>query len=114
MTGASQFTLPTSWVAEPYPTHHSFAYEGDPSRNDFDFRVEFSHGVPEAERLAVIALLEAAPVLLAALRCALADLEGSKQAMEQGDIHLHDWKAHQLSIVEAQEAIAAATGKEGA
>lgn len=47
--------------------------------------------------------------LLAALRCALADLEGAKQAMDSGDIHSHNWEAHQLSIDEARSAIAEAT-----
>ncbi len=60
----TRFTLPTSWVAEPYPTHHSFAYER-PGRDDYDFRVEFTDGVPAAEQEAVIALIEAAPELLA-------------------------------------------------
>ena len=55
-------------------------------------------------------LISAAPELLQALKCALADLEGSLQAHEQGDCHSHDWKAHQLSIEESRAAIAKATG----
>jgi len=56
------------------------------------------------------ALIAAAPDLLAALRCALADLEGALQAHRDGDPHGHDWKAHALSIDEARAAIAKATG----
>jgi len=37
------------------------------------------------------------------LECALADLEGSLQAYEQNDIHVHDWEAHKLSIEEIKE-----------
>lgn len=33
-----------------------------------------------------------------AIKCALADLQGSLQSYEQGDIHAHDWRAHQQSI----------------
>ena len=33
-----------------------------------------------------------------AIACALADLQGALQAYEQGDIHVHDWRAHQQSI----------------
>ena len=33
-----------------------------------------------------------------AIACALADLQGALQAYEQGDIHAHDWRAHQQSI----------------
>jgi hypothetical protein len=35
-----------------------------------------------------------------AIRCAYADLLGALEAHEQGDSHLHDWKAHALSIQE--------------
>ena len=37
------------------------------------------------------------------LECALADLQGSLQAYEQGDIHVHDWKAHKQSIQEIED-----------
>lgn len=57
-------------------------------------------------------LIAAAPDLLAALRCALADLEGALQAHHDGDPHGHDWKAHALSIDEARAAIAKATGEQ--
>ena len=42
---------------------------------------------------------------LTVLRCALADLEGSKQARDQQDIEVHDWKAHSLTISEVKELI---------
>ena len=61
------FTLPASWAAEQYPTHWSFAHEVACAREDYDFRVEFTDGVPDSEQVAVIGLLEAAPRLLAAL-----------------------------------------------
>jgi hypothetical protein len=37
------------------------------------------------------------------IRCALADLEGVKQAYEQGDCSNHDWKAHSQTISELEE-----------
>lgn len=43
--------------------------------------------------------------LLQVARCALADLEGSLQAHEQGYPYDHDWEAHQLTIDELKEAI---------
>lgn len=66
-------------------------------------------GEPVPPTLMALRAMTAAPKLLEALRCAHADLEGARQALEQGDYHAHDWKAHQLSIDEASEAIAAAT-----
>lgn len=33
-----------------------------------------------------------------AIKCAHADLVGALQALESGDIHSHDWKAHKQSI----------------
>ncbi len=62
------FVLPASWEALPYGDHWSFAYtteRGD--REDYDFRIEFNEGVPEAEERAIIALIEFAPSLLKAL-----------------------------------------------
>ena len=47
--------------------------------------------------------------MLAALKCALADLEGSLQAHNQTDWYAHDWEAHQQSIDEARAAIDKAT-----
>ena len=41
-----------------------------------------------------------------AIRCAQADLIGAYQAYKQGDIHVHDWKAHLLTIEELTEAFA--------
>jgi hypothetical protein len=35
---------------------------------------------------------------LLAIKCAYADLLGAYEAMEQRDIHAHDWKAHKQSI----------------
>ena len=58
---------------------------------------------------ATVNLVAAAPELLAALKCALADLEGSLQAHNQTDWYAHDWEAHQQSIDEARAAIAKAT-----
>lgn len=37
------------------------------------------------------------------LQCALADLIGAYQAMKQGDLHAHDWKAHLLTIEELSD-----------
>jgi len=37
-----------------------------------------------------------------AIRCAHADLVGARQAKEQGDIHVHDWDAHNISIVDLE------------
>lgn len=39
-----------------------------------------------------------------AIRCAYADLVGAKQAHEQGDSNIHDWKGHQASIDELENA----------
>ena len=39
-----------------------------------------------------------------AIRCAFADLCGVMQAYKQGDISIHDWKAHSLTINEMSEA----------
>ena len=68
-----------------------------------------SNGINEAKANA--RLIAAAPDLLEALECALADLEGALQAKEQGGIQAHDWKAHELSIEEARAAIAKARGQ---
>lgn len=35
-----------------------------------------------------------------AVKCALADLQGSLQAKQQLDIYAHDWKAHKQTIDE--------------
>lgn len=51
-------------------------------------------------------LIAAAPELLQALRCALADLEGSLAGYGE-----HDWDAHVKSIKEARLAISKATGE---
>ena len=37
-----------------------------------------------------------------AIRCAHADLVGALQAKQQGDIHVHDWKAHYQSILDLE------------
>jgi len=37
------------------------------------------------------------------LKCALADLQGSMEAYESGDMHCHDWEAHQTTIDEIEE-----------
>lgn len=39
-----------------------------------------------------------------AIRCAFADLMGAMQAMQQNDIHSHDWKAHALTLDELAQA----------
>ena len=54
-------------------------------------------------------VLNAAPDLLDALRCAVADLEGALQVHEQMIWYTHDWDAHRQSIEEATAAIAKAT-----
>lgn len=38
-----------------------------------------------------------------AIRCAFADLCGSLQAMQQGDMHIHDWREHKRTIAEMAE-----------
>lgn len=35
-----------------------------------------------------------------AIRCAHADLVGALQAKQQGDMHVHDWRAHSMTIGE--------------
>jgi hypothetical protein len=62
----------------------------------------------EGEPLAKDRLAAAAPEMLAALNCALADLQGSLEAHENYK-HPHDWDAHRLSIEECKAAIAKAT-----
>lgn len=44
------------------------------------------------------------PEQILAIRCAYADLKGSMEAKENNDIHSHDWKAHDLTIQELEEA----------
>lgn len=61
---------------------------------------EGPHGLADAR------LIAAAPELLQALRCALADLEGSLAGYGE-----HDWDAHVKSIKEARLAISKATGE---
>ena len=39
-----------------------------------------------------------------AIRCAYLDLVGAKQARDQLDIETHDWKNHQLSIQDLEDA----------
>lgn len=40
-----------------------------------------------------------------AIRCAHADLVGARQAVvEQNDPFAHDWKTHELSIIDLEEA----------
>jgi hypothetical protein len=39
-----------------------------------------------------------------AIRCAYADLVGAKQARDQQDIGIHDWKAHEFTITELENA----------
>jgi hypothetical protein len=41
---------------------------------------------------------------LDAVRCAFADLQGSLQAYQSGDIGSHDWKAHVLTLQEMVQA----------
>lgn len=43
----------------------------------------------------------------AAVKCAYADLVGAIQARNQKDIEVHDWKAHEVSIHEVEEAFPA-------
>ena len=37
------------------------------------------------------------------IKCAYADLTGALQAMQQGDMHAHDWEAHLLTLQEMSE-----------
>ena len=39
-----------------------------------------------------------------AIKCAYADLVGAIQAFNQQDIHVHDWRAHEASIQELEDA----------
>jgi len=39
-----------------------------------------------------------------AIKCAYADLVGALQARNQFDIEVHDWKAHELTLDELEEA----------
>ena len=39
-----------------------------------------------------------------AIRCALLDLIGSLEAKEQNDIHAHDWRGHEMSIEDLENA----------
>ena len=39
-----------------------------------------------------------------AVRCAYLDLIGAKEARDQLDVEAHDWKSHQLSIQDLEEA----------
>jgi hypothetical protein len=56
-------------------------------------------------------LIAAAPELLQALKCALADLEGSLEVNNNKQWYAHDWKAHKQSIKDARVAIAKAIGE---
>lgn len=38
-----------------------------------------------------------------AIRCAFADLCGALQAMQQDDMHAHNWRAHRSTIAEMAE-----------
>jgi hypothetical protein len=38
------------------------------------------------------------------IRCAYADLVGAKQARDQMDIEVHDWRDHERTIEEMEEA----------
>lgn len=76
-----------------------------------DFRVcqvFKSNSNPSLNKIAMAdaQLIAAAPELLQALRCALADLEGSLAGYGE-----HDWDAHVKSIKEARLAISKATGE---
>lgn len=81
------FPLPTSWQAEPYETHYSFAYLSEcGQRKDFDFRVEFAEGVGQHEQIAVVDLIEAAPRLLTALNGLLDALGSQRTRILTGDM----------------------------
>jgi hypothetical protein len=59
---------PAQWDATPYGEHWSFAYNlANKEREEYDFTVEFHESIAEPEQKAVIILIEAAPVMLAAL-----------------------------------------------
>ena len=91
--------IPESWEALPYGEHWSFAYTPERGeREDYDFSIEFNEAVDEAEELAVIHLIEAAPQLLEALIECEAYLIGC--GME-----------HDASTKKASSAIAKATGR---
>lgn len=103
---------PGPWVANEYGVVHAPA--GKDEHNQQLWRdIYFDRDAKtNEERVATARLIAAAPDLLAALRCALADLEGALQAHRDGDPHAHDWKAHALSIDEARAAIAKAEGQQ--
>lgn len=59
---------PAEWEATPYGEHWSFAYNlANKEREEYDFTVEFHESIDAPEENAVISLIEAAPLLLAAL-----------------------------------------------
>ena len=82
----TRFSLPTSWHIEKYDGHYSVAYHGPDGRDDYDFRVEFTDGAPEAEQSAVMDLIEHAPRLLVALDRLLAAIGAQTVRIDQGDM----------------------------
>lgn len=44
------------------------------------------------------------PEQILAIKCAYADLVGSKQSFDQSDVHAHDWDAQQQSIDDLEAA----------
>ena len=64
------FNLPKSLSADHYGGHWIFCYASDGvQRGDYDFRLEFTEGVPEPEQVAIVSLLEVAPKLLSYAEC---------------------------------------------
>lgn len=39
------------------------------------------------------------------LRCALLDLRGAMEAHQQGDSDIHDWRGHQITIEDLEDAL---------
>jgi hypothetical protein len=95
--------LPAQWEARPYGTHWGFAYNVEnKTREEYDFTIEFHESISEPEQLTVLTLIEAAPILLGALKYA--------------DIQLSEFKADTLkkmgldvALTEIQDALALAT-----
>ena len=99
------------WDLEEVPFHQFPNETNDPAGGWYlHFEREPDHEVLYMSKSNVsekqAKLIAAAPELLQALRCALADLEGSLAGYGE-----HDWDAHVKSIKEARLAISKATGE---
>jgi hypothetical protein len=92
--------LPAHWEATPYGTKWGFAYNlANIEREEYDFTVEFHESIDRREEKAVICLIEAAPVMLEALKYAESQLSEFKaDALEKLELD--------IALNEIQNAIA--------